>query len=84
MQDVAFTETTLELPANTDVTLVIHNNGALTHTFDLDELNVHSGELAGGESKTITFNTGAAGTYEYYCAVPGHRESGMVGTLTVK
>lgn len=25
-----------------------------------------------------------AGTYTFYCTVPGHRESGMQGTLTVK
>ena len=84
MKDIAFAETTLELPANTDVTINLTNTGALTHSFDIDELNVHSGDMAGGETKTITFNTGAAGTYEYYCAVPGHREAGMVGTLTVK
>jgi uncharacterized cupredoxin-like copper-binding protein len=23
------------------------------------------------------------GTYEFYCSIPGHRESGMVGTLVV-
>jgi uncharacterized cupredoxin-like copper-binding protein len=24
------------------------------------------------------------GTYEYFCNVPGHKEAGMDGTLTVK
>jgi uncharacterized cupredoxin-like copper-binding protein len=24
------------------------------------------------------------GNYEFYCSVPGHKEAGMVGTLTVQ
>ena len=33
-------------------------------------------------TKTLTL-TLTAGTYTYYCAVPGHRQAGMHGTLTV-
>ncbi|MEI7625417.1 MAG: plastocyanin/azurin family copper-binding protein [Actinomycetota bacterium] len=36
-------------------------------------------------SATATANgTLKAGTYTYYCQVPGHEAAGMVGTLTVK
>jgi uncharacterized cupredoxin-like copper-binding protein len=35
-----------------------------------------------GGSKTLTV-TLAKGTYQFYCTVPGHRQSGMEGTLTV-
>jgi plastocyanin len=36
----------------------------------------------GGKSKaTVDLK---AGTYEYYCPVPGHEQAGMKGTLTVK
>ena len=35
-------------------------------------------------SKTSTSAELAAGQYDFYCDVPGHREAGMEGTLTVK
>ncbi len=35
-----------------------------------------------GGSKTLAV-TLAKGTYQFYCTVPGHRQSGMEGTLTV-
>jgi plastocyanin len=35
-----------------------------------------------GGSKTLTL-TLKPGTYEFYCTVPGHRQAGMEGTLTV-
>jgi plastocyanin len=34
-------------------------------------------------SKTLSV-TLKAGTYKFYCSVPGHRQAGMEGTLTVK
>ncbi len=36
-----------------------------------------------GGSKTLSL-TLKAGTYKFYCSVPGHRTAGMEGTLTVK
>jgi plastocyanin len=36
-----------------------------------------------GGSKTLTLNL-KPGTYKFYCSVPGHRQSGMEGTLVVK
>jgi plastocyanin len=35
-----------------------------------------------GGSKTLTLSL-KAGTYTFYCSVPGHRQAGMEGTLTV-
>jgi plastocyanin/mono/diheme cytochrome c family protein len=84
MVDIAFTQTELHVPANTEITINLVNNGASTHTFDIVELGVDSGEYASGQTGSVTFNTGEPGTYQYYCAIPGHKEAGMVGTLIVE
>ena len=80
--DLAFEPKELTIAAGTDVTITITNNGALQHDFTVDELGVQSDMLNGGDSGTVTINA-EAGTYEFYCSVPGHKEAGMVGTLTV-
>ncbi|MCC6792754.1 MAG: cupredoxin domain-containing protein [Thermomicrobiales bacterium] len=83
MVDIAFAPTEITVPANTDVTINLVNNGVSTHNFHIDELGVNSGDYAGGQTGTVTFNSGAPGEYEFFCSVPGHKEAGMVGKLIV-
>jgi glucose/arabinose dehydrogenase/plastocyanin len=82
MVDIAFRPDRLTLAADTpsDVTLV--NSGAALHTFVIDELGIKV-ELQPGNEGSVTIDA-PAGRYTFYCDVPGHREAGMEGTLTVE
>jgi plastocyanin len=41
-------------------------------------------EASSGETEVGGFTIGDPGEYTFYCTVPGHRSSGMEGTLTVE
>lgn len=83
MIDIAFEPKEFTITADTDVVVFLPNEGVLEHNFTIEELGIASETIPGGESTSVTINA-PAGTYEYYCSVPGHREAGMVGTLTVE
>ena len=40
--------------------------------------------IEAGQQSTLEFKATQAGTYTFYCTVPGHKEAGMVGKLIVK
>lgn len=54
------------------------------HDFRIDEFDVATSVLDTGEEETVEFVADKAGTYQFYCSVPGHRAAGMVGTLSVE
>lgn len=51
--------------------------------FPGSEVGLATSPLQPGEGGTSEFVAGEAGTYYYICTVPGHREQGMVGEITV-
>jgi len=59
--------------------------GMAGHTMDETAMEpaVHMGAMA-GMTDSVTFVPTKPGTYEFFCAVAGHREAGMVGTLMVR
>jgi plastocyanin len=68
------------------VTIDFTNPQGLAHDVAIED---ESGETIGKtelitESSTSTTLDLEPGTYTFYCTVPGHREAGMEGTLTVK
>jgi uncharacterized cupredoxin-like copper-binding protein len=76
-----FEPSQLTAPAGQDVTISLTNGGTVEHDLVIDEagLKIH---VQPGETATGTVNL-QAGTYTFYCSIPGHREAGMEGTLTV-
>ncbi|HWV35933.1 MAG TPA: cupredoxin domain-containing protein [Thermomicrobiales bacterium] len=81
--DIAFDPKELTIPADTEVKVKVTNKGVLQHDFHVDKLDITSKLLNGGESDTVTIKA-KAGEYDFWCTVPGHKEAGMVGKLTVK
>jgi plastocyanin len=81
---LAFSTTSLTAKAG-KVTIAFTNMSPLKHNMTIESA---SGERVGG---TETFTGGTktlsltlrAGTYKFFCTVPGHRQAGMEGTLTV-
>ena len=80
--DTAFEPASIAIPADTDVEINFENKGFLAHDFALADPAIFSGVLGNGGTSSLTVNL-APGTYQYFCTQIGHRELGMVGTLTV-
>lgn len=74
----------IQAPSTADAglaTVVLDNRGSLEHNVVIDALALQAS--ADGGQRDETEIELRPGTYIYYCKVPGHREDGMEGELTV-
>ena len=81
---LAWTPTTLTAKTG-QVAITLDNQAPIQHDIKLEGngVDVKSDLVSGGTATIIAANV-KPGTYEYFCTVPGHRDAGMDGTLTVK
>lgn len=83
--ELAYTTTTASAKAGS-VAIDFKNPQALTHDVAIEDSSgeeVGKTELIAGGSDSTSVEL-KPGTYTFFCSVPGHREAGMEGTLTVK
>jgi plastocyanin len=78
----AFDPDRITVTAGEDVALVLSSDDVL-HDLTIDEIDVHV-VAERGETAEGGLRADEPGEYTYYCAVSGHREAGMEGTLVVE
>lgn len=97
--DFAFTPNHFSIPAGEQITLHVTHNGLVEHDFVIMKLGTDVGghfdeedlvnvywqvKIQPGESPTVTFTVPSEpGIYQIVCAMPGHVEAGMIGSLEV-
>jgi uncharacterized cupredoxin-like copper-binding protein len=82
--ELKFTVDSLEGKAGT-ITITMENPSDLPHAVSIEGNGVdeHGETVEKGGTSKVTAEV-KPGEYEFYCPVPGHKEGGMTGTLTVK
>ena len=74
----------LVVPEDTLVTVNLLNGDGAEHDVSFPDQNATTSRIASkGEKTSVTFDSGQAGRFFYFCTVPGHRAAGMEGQLVV-
>jgi plastocyanin len=80
---LAFDQSSLTAAAG-DVTIELTNESGIPHNVGIEGNGVDEVSETITEGSTSLTVTLEPGEYTFYCAVGGHREGGMEGTLTVE
>jgi hypothetical protein len=82
VENTAFVETSLEMDSGEVLGLFIVNKDPVPHSFDIDSLDIHV-QLQPNSTTAVAIKPTGPGNLEFFCGVPGHRQAGMVGTITI-
>ena len=85
VEDGSFAYDTTELSAGAgDITIAFSNPSGTPHNVAVEGEGIETelGEIVTNADAPITVSL-EPGTYTFFCSVPGHRQAGMEGTITV-
>ena len=72
----------ITVKAGQDATIALKSTD-IEHDFTVDDLHIHV-HTNPGQTTQGGIKPDKPGRYEFYCSIPGHKSSGMVGTLVVE
>jgi len=72
----------IEKIALTNTTAESTSSSGMSHDMTGMDFDLHV-SVTSGQSTTLEFTPSQAGTYVFFCTVPGHKEAGMIGQMTV-
>jgi len=78
----AFAPDHLSVKQGEEIALRLHSADS-SHDFAIDGLG-RVADVGGGETTTARLRIDKPGKYTYFCTLPGHRDGGMEGTITVR
>ena len=81
LSEFALTPAAVTVPAGGS--LKVTNDGTMPHNLSIDGTDLKTADLAAGESETLDLSALEPGEYQIICAIPGHSDAGMTGTLTL-
>jgi len=82
--EYGFNPSSITVKPGETVRISFQNDGDLPHNLTIGALGIGTRTIAPGVVDAIEFIAPVAGTYDFFCSVSGHRESGMTGTLIVE
>jgi hypothetical protein len=78
-----YLQTTYSMRSSDVLGLFVENRDSHAHSFDVDALNLHV-QVPANSTIALSIKPTGAGPLAFYCAIPGHKEAGMAGTIDVR
>jgi uncharacterized cupredoxin-like copper-binding protein len=84
-KEFSITPKAIKVAKSGTYTFHVTNDGTITHSLEIEGNGVEqkAGDIRPGSSATLTVTLSKNGSYEVYCPIDGHRQSGMEASLTV-
>ena len=82
--EFSFSPASINVKAGERVKITFRNIGRAPHNLVLEGLGITTKTINGGQTDIVEFIAPSAGTYSFFCSIPGHRSAGMEGSLKVE